>query len=76
MGYNWELKGISNANVLEKTDNKYVAPTSNLMGTSGKEVWTFKVLKAGTSTLSMGYSQPWEGGQKDANTFTLTVVVK
>lgn len=75
-GYSWELKGISDTSVLEKTDNKYVAPTSNLMGASGKEVWTFKALKAGTTTLSMDYSQPWEGGQKGANSFNVIVVVK
>jgi predicted secreted protein len=75
-GYSWELKGISDTAVLEKTDNKYEAPTSGLMGAGGKEVWTFNALKAGTTTLSMEYSQPWEGGQKGANSFNVTVVVK
>jgi inhibitor of cysteine peptidase len=75
-GYSWELKGISDTAVLEKTDNKYEAPTSGLMGAGGKEVWTFKALKTGTTTLSMEYSQPWEGGQKGTNSFNVTVVVK
>ena len=75
-GYSWELTGISDTGVLQKTDNKYVAPTSGLMGAGGKEVWTFKALKAGTTTLSMDYSQPWVGGQKGANSFSLTIVVK
>ena len=75
-GYSWEFKGISNPAILEKTDNKYEAPTTGLMGAGGKEVWTFKALKAGTTTLSMEYSQPWEGGQKGANSFNVTVVVK
>jgi len=75
-GYSWELKGISDTAVLEKADNKYEAPASGLMGAGGKEVWTFEAMKAGTSTLTMEYSQPWAGGQKSANTFSLTVVVK
>ena len=75
-GYSWELKGISDNAVIEKTDNRYDAPTSGLMGAGGKEVWTFKALKAGTTTLSMEYSQPWEGGQKGANSFNLIVIVK
>ena len=75
-GYSWELAGISDTGVLEKTDNKYEAPTSGLMGAGGKEVWTFKALKAGTTTLSMDYSQPWVGGQKGSNSFSLTIVVK
>ena len=75
-GYSWELKEISDTGILEKTDNKYVAPTSSLMGAGGKEVWTFKALAPGTTTLSMEYSQPWAGGQKAAKNFTLTVVSK
>jgi predicted secreted protein len=75
-GYSWELKEISNTGVLEKADNKYVAPTSNLMGAGGKEIWAFKVLAAGTTTLNMEYSQPWVGGQKAAKNFTLTVESK
>ena len=75
-GYSWELKEISNPAVLEKTDNKYVAPTSSLIGAGGQEVWNFKALAPGTTTLSMEYSQPWEGGQKGANSFDVTIMVK
>ena len=75
-GYNWELTGISDAGVLQKNDNKYEAPTSGLVGAGGKEVWTFQTLAAGTTTLSMEYSQPWAGGQKAAKNFTLTVISK
>ena len=75
-GYSWELKEIGDTNVLQKSDNKYIAPTSGAIGAGGKEVWTFKALAAGTSTLTMSYSQPWAGGQKDAKSFSLTVVVK
>ena len=75
-GYSWELREISDPGVLQKTDNEYETPTSGLVGAGSKEVWTFKALNAGTTTLSMEYSQPWEGGQKGAKSFTLTVVVK
>ena len=75
-GYSWELKEISDTSVLQKIDNKYEASTSGLIGAGGKEVWNFKALKAGKTTLSMEYSQPWAGGQKGAKTFTLTVTVK
>ncbi len=75
-GYSWGLKEISDASILQKAANTYEAPTSGLIGAGGKEVWNFKALKAGKTSLSMGYSQPWAGGQKDANIFNLTVVVK
>lgn len=73
-GYSWDLKQIGDTTILQKTDNKYEAPTSGLIGAGGKEIWNFKTLKAGKTTLTMEYSQPWEGGEKGARTFNLTVV--
>lgn len=76
-GFEWELKGISDETVLQKVDQKYEPPEqSGMVGAPGKEIWTFKGLKKGESSISMEYSQPWEGGTKAAETFQLTVVVK
>jgi inhibitor of cysteine peptidase len=75
-GYSWQLSGISDSSVLEKLNNVYDAPTGGLMGAGGKEVWTFKTLADGKATLSMEYDQPWAGGQKNAKSFDLIVVVK
>ena len=79
-GFQWELTSISDQAVLEKVDQKYVAPeaTQNgapLVGAPGEEVWTFKALQKGESTISMGYSRPWES-VPPVKTFTLTVTVK
>lgn len=74
-GYSWTLTGISDESVLQKTKNEYIAPKTNLVGAGGQEVWTFKALKKGTSTISMGYSRPWEAGTPPIETFGLTVVV-
>ena len=82
-GFQWsESAEISDQTVLEEVDHKFVSPgyTGDKPppppGTPGKEVWTFKALKEGKSTISMEYSRPWEGGEKAAWTFVLTVVVK
>jgi inhibitor of cysteine peptidase len=76
-GFQWELVSISDQSVLEKQSNTYNAPEdSGLVGAPGEEVWVFKALKKGTSTISMAYSRPWEGGEQGAQTFTLSVVVK
>ena len=75
-GYSWQLSGISDSSVLEKTNNVYEVPTSGRIGAGGKEVWTFKALTAGKATINMEYDQPWTDGQKDAKSFVLTVVVK
>lgn len=75
-GFQWELKEISDTSRLQKIDSKYEASTTGLLGAGGKEIWTFKALKAGRATINMEYSQPWEGGEKAASTFNLTVVMK
>ena len=78
-GFQWsELADIFDQTVLEQVDHQFVSPSEDteMVGAPGEEVWTFKALKKGSSTISMEYSQPWEGGTKAAETFSLTVVVK
>jgi inhibitor of cysteine peptidase len=74
-GYSWSLAQNSDETVLSKTGNKYVAPQTTLVGAGGKEEWTFKALKKGDSTISMGYSRLWES-TPPIETFDLSVVVK
>jgi len=76
-GFQWVLVSIGDETVLEKVANTYESPEdTDMVGAPGKEIWTFKALKKGTSTISMEYSQPWENGTKAAETFNLIVVVK
>ena len=76
-GFEWsESAQISDTTVIQQTNHEFVAPETSLRGAPGKEVWTFKALKKGTSEISMEYSRPWEGGEKGEWTFNLTVVVK
>jgi inhibitor of cysteine peptidase len=77
-GFSWAEKAqISDTQVLEQTSYKWVAPgETGMVGTAGNEVWTFKGLKAGTSSVYIEYSQPWNGGQKAARTFKLNVIVR
>jgi len=81
-GFQWaESAQISDQTVLQQMGHKFVAPEAKgdeppAPGTAGQEVWTFKALKEGTSTISMEYSRPWEGGEKGEWTFELTVTVK
>ena len=76
-GFRWtELATISDQTVLQQLEHKYVPPQTDRLGAGGEEVWTFKALKAGSSTVSMDYSRPWEGGEKGVWAYTLTVAVK
>ena len=76
-GFQWQVAEISDQTVLGEVSNVYNAPEAGApLGAGGIERWTFKGLKKGTARLSMEYNQPWQGGEKAAETFTLTVVVK
>jgi inhibitor of cysteine peptidase len=76
-GFQWsESAQISDQTVVQQTGHEFVSPeNTGIVGAPGSEVWTFKALKKGTSTIIMDYSRPWEGGEKDVWTFNLTVVV-
>jgi len=77
-GFNWsELAQIGDQTIIEQLGHKFIPPQNKqLIGAAGQEIWTFKALKEGTTTISMEYSQPWEGGMKAEWTFELTVTVK
>jgi len=82
-GRQWSEAQISDQTVLREVDHKYEPPPEAIgcmpppPGTPGQEVWTFKALEKGMSTISMEYTHPWEGGEKEPMlTFVLAVVVE
>jgi inhibitor of cysteine peptidase len=78
-GYGWtEDADISDADVIQLSRQEFTAPSDDapLVGAPGTHSWTFTALQAGESTITLEYSQPWDGGDKGAWTFTLTVIVQ
>jgi len=77
-GFSWtEDAVIGNPAVVLQTTSEYVAPEAQgMVGASGSQVWTFDALEKGTTSLSMEYGRPWEGGEKGVWTFELTVTVR
>lgn len=78
-GFQWgEETQISDMQVIQQTGYKTIATknTGGMVGVPGTEVWDFKALKAGTSTIYIEYDRPWQGGEKGVQTFKLNVTVK
>jgi predicted secreted protein len=81
-GFSWtEQAKIADGNILKQTGHEYIAPLANddtkpVAGMSGIEEWSFTAGQTGTTTATMSYVRPWEGGEKDARTFVLTVIAK
>jgi len=79
-GFEWSEKAqISDPAVLKLEDHEFIGPESEPPpppGTPGQEVWTFKTLSQGSSTIYLEYGRPWEGGEKGEWACTVNVVVK
>lgn len=77
-GFMWTLIDNSDEGVLQEAGYIFEADSTDppLIGAGGVEVWTFKALARGESTISMEYRRPWEQGVEPAETFTLTVIVE
>ena len=67
---------MSGENVLKEPDYYFEEPVSDVPGTAGVEVWTFQAIGSGKAEVHMAYSQPWEGGEKEEWTYTMTVTVR
>lgn len=79
-GFAWEEAVISDKAVVTQASHNFAEPQTEgsepVVGAPGKDVWVFDAKAAGTATIKMSYSRPWEGGEKDEFTLTINVTVK
>ena len=73
-GFAWEQPVLSGPATVELVDRELVPSTGGLVGSAGTELFTFRVVAAGTAGIQLAYSQPWAGGISGAWTVNLTVV--
>jgi len=72
-GLQWsEFADISDETIIRQVDHVFVGPGIDLPpGTPGEEVWTFKGLKKGTTTILLEYSRPWN--EKDIGLWAVII---
>ena len=76
-GYSWnENANITDKAVMQQASHRYQSPATPIPGAGGKEIWTFKALKAGKSVVSMEYRRPFEPNALPAKTFSMTLIVE
>lgn len=74
-GFSWsESAVISDQSVIKQKYHEFMAPEDQSPGTPGQEMWQFRALEKGTSTITMEYSRP--GDDEPEWTFTLNVTAK
>jgi inhibitor of cysteine peptidase len=65
---------IADSTVLQQTGHQYTASATT--GGPGSEFWTFKALKAGTTTINNQEASVLTTDESPRNTFTAKVTVK
>ncbi len=78
-GFAWADPQLGDTSVVRLVERSYQAPggaTLPVVGAAGGEVLTFRAVAAGTTTVSVRYSQPWAGGTEGEWTYRLSITVR
>ncbi|MCX6165875.1 MAG: protease inhibitor I42 family protein [Ignavibacteriae bacterium] len=75
-GYSWQLGSNSDSNIVHFLSSDYNAPSTDMPGQGGKEVWTFKTESPGTVTIILQYLRPWEKDTPPARIKRYSIVVQ
>ncbi len=77
-GYRWEVVEIQES-ILEQMGEAEFKPSQTgeppLVGAGGWEIFRFKAISAGQTSLKLVYHRPWEEGVEPVKTFSIKVVV-
>lgn len=74
-GYHWEIVGDLDGSVVEFISKNYKADGLQVTGSGGKDVWVFKAVAAGETTITLGNYPPGNATEAE-QTITFNVVVK
>jgi inhibitor of cysteine peptidase len=77
-GYRWEVVEDQES-ILEQIGESEFKPSDEgeppMAGAGGWEIFRFKAISAGQTTLRLVYRRPWEEGVEPINTFSINVLV-
>ncbi|HPU41092.1 MAG TPA: protease inhibitor I42 family protein [Acetivibrio clariflavus] len=76
-GYSWSYATKPDPKVLIETNYEYIPDKTDeeIVGSGGKEIWSYKAVYIGSTAIEMIYSRPWES-KAPAKTFTVKVIVE
>lgn len=75
-GYSWQLGSNSDSNIVHFLSTVYNAPSTDMPGQGGEEVWTFKTESPGTVIIILQYLRPWENETPPARIKRYNIVVQ
>jgi inhibitor of cysteine peptidase len=75
-GYQWQFVKPLDENLVQLISSKYLTDKTKLVGAGGKQVWVFKAMKPGQTTISLKYVRSWEKNTPLQNEESFVVVIK
>ena len=74
-GYTWELSGPLNDAVVVSLGSDHQAGEGSAVGVAGHQLFMFKAVGKGSTTIGLQYVRPWETGVAPAETSDFEVSV-
>ena len=75
-GYSWKFRSHLDENEIQLTGDEFLPPDNLRKGAPGKQLWTFRRVGEGSTTISLEYLRPWEKGKPPARIMIFTVVTE
>lgn len=73
-GYQWNIIPELDVNLVEFIEQNYIAEEPVLPGSGGMDIWTFRALNTGDTTIVLGYYPPGnDTDPEEAVTFSIRV---
>ena len=63
-------------NIIKFMSCEYVAAAAGLVGSGGREIWSFRAVCPGKANIAFKYFRPWEKDVPPAKSLTFNVAVK
>ena len=64
-GYHWDIPPDLDTNLIEFAAQNYFAEQPVIPGSGGMEVWTFRALNLGETTITLGYFPPGDATEPE-----------
>ncbi len=75
-GYHWELAEPLDEAMVQLVGSEYQAPETRRVGAGGQEVWTFRAVGPGQTSINLKYVRPWEKDVAPVRTATYVVIIQ
>jgi inhibitor of cysteine peptidase len=75
-GYTWDPKELDASMIQQVGSTDFKSGNPGLVGAGGTLTLTFKLLKPGTTVLTLIYHRPWETDVEPLHSYTITIIVK